>query len=185
MTWVDIAFVLVVLVFIALGARLGSLWTGACILGGLFGAALVDIYSLPVAGLMGSFPASTLLAAVLLYVGGVAAILIPGAVISRIGSVFILHLIDGAFGLLTGAFTAVILISLFLMMAVPLVPRFESSKAFRKSVIVRPFHRILEDVFSQKPFSSVYTRNQIQVEAFEKLVPLAKGAGDEIKKLIR
>ena len=185
MTWVDVAFLVVVLVFITLGARLGSLWTGACILGGLFGAALVDTYSLPVAEMMGNFPGATLVAAILLYIGAVGAILIPGAVISRIGSVFILHLIDGAFGLFTGFFTAVIFLSLLLMVALPLFPRFESSNAFRKSVIVRPFHRVLEDIFSQRPFKSVFTRNQIQVEAFEKLAPIAKEAGDEIKKLTR
>ncbi len=182
MTWVDVVFILVILGFVTLGARLGSLWTGACILGGLFGAALVDTYVLPLAGLMGNFPAATLVAAILLYAGGVAAILIPGAVISQIGSVFILNLVDGAFGLFTGLITAVILFSLFLMMVVPLFPRFESSRAFRKSAIVRPFHRILEDIFSQKPFKSVYARNQIQVEALEELAPFAKEAGDKFKK---
>src|ERR1051325_4412792 len=101
MTWPDVLLIVVWFIFLALGARLGSVFTGACVLGGFFGAALVDYYALPMGSLMGGFTGSTALAAILLYIGGVAAILIPGLILSRISSALFLGLIDGTFGILT------------------------------------------------------------------------------------
>ena len=183
MTWLDVVLIVVVLIFVALGARLGSLWTGACIVGGFLGAALVDTYALPLSGLMGNFHGAVLLAAVLLYLAGVGSMLIPGAVISQIGSVFILNIIDGGFGLFTGFFTAIMIISLALLAAVPLVPGFESKPAFKRSVLARPLHRSLEEIFSHTPLRAVFTHQKIKIEAVENLVPVAKEAEEQIKKL--
>lgn len=172
MTWLDLVLIGVFIFFVVVGARLGSLWTGACLIGGFFGAALMDTYTLPLAGLMGDFNGATVVAALCLYVGGLGAILIPGAVISKIGSAFILNVIDGAFGLLTGAFAAMLLISLFLLSAGPLFPKFESSPAFRKSGIARPLHRTLEEVFAQTPFKSLLAHKRIKKEAAEQIQKL-------------
>ncbi len=181
MTWLDGAIVAIFILFVVIGARLGSLWTGACIIGGFVGAALVDIYALPLSGLIGSFSGSTALAGLLLFIGGLAVVLIPGAVLSKIGSVFILHLIDGAFGLLTGAFAAFLLISAALLTASPMVSGFRRSLAFRNSVIARPLYHMLEEASAHLPYRGA--RQKIEAEASEKISDLSKNVTDTIKSL--
>lgn len=181
MTWIDFVIIALFVLFVVGGARFGSLWTGACIIGGFLGAALVDIYTLPLSGLMGGFPGSTVLAALALYAAGLGAVLIPGAVLSQISSVFLLSLIDGAFGLITGAFAAMLLVSILLLATTPLITGFESSRAFRNSAIARPLYRTLEEVTSHLPYKN--TREKLKTEATEKITDLTKGVADTVKSL--
>lgn len=181
MTWLDLLIIAVFIFFVVIGARMGSLWTGACVVGGFFGAALVDIYSLSLSSMMGGFPGSLVLAALALYAGGVAAILIPGAVISQIGSAFLLNIIDGAFGLLTGAFAALLLISVSLLAASPFVPHMESQPAYKRSMLAKPLKRTLDEILSHARFRSTVAQRKIKSEAEEKISDLSRDITDKVK----
>jgi uncharacterized membrane protein required for colicin V production len=161
MTWLEFLLIAVFVFFIIIGARMGSLWTGSCVVGGFFGAALVDIYTLSLSSMMGGFPGSTVLAALALYLGGLAVILIPGAVLSQIGSAFILNIIDGAFGLLTGAFAGLLLISVSLYAVSPFVPRLESRPAYKQSFLAKPLKRTLDEILSNTWFRSTVAQRKI------------------------
>jgi len=185
MTWPDVLLVFAWILFLGLGAKLGSLWTGACIIGGFLGAALVDYYAIPAATLLGGFGGASVVAAVGLYFLGLAVTLIPGRILSRASSAVFLGLIDSAFGLFTGAFTGFFLLALGLLVAIPMFPSIEKSPSYRGSALLKPCHQALEEIFNNAPFQFPSATKKIENEAAQKISPLAQKARQSWKSLRR
>src|SRR4051794_26755256 len=114
MTWLDWSFIAVLILFLAIGARLGSLWTAACLGAGFFGALLADLYSLPVAGWLGGFRGSDWVAAAALFAAAAVVVLIPGWILSRVTHEMFLGIVDSIFGLFTGAVAALLAVAVIL-----------------------------------------------------------------------
>lgn len=170
MTWLDITFIIIWLIFIAVGARLGSLWTGSCVLGGFLGSFLADIYAHPMSEFIGGFPGSAAVSALLLFLVGLVVVLLPGWLLSRVGSVLFLGVVDSAFGLLTGALVGLVAIGLVLLLLVPFVPRVEKGKAWKKSMLVKPYHSLLEDLFVHSRWDARRLKKKLQVKKAKKMV---------------
>jgi len=183
MTWLDITLLVVAVLFLAVGAKFGSLWTSACLLGGFLGAFLVDYYALPLAGLLGQFPGSPWVAAALLFTAGLVAAMVPGYILSRLFSGAILGLLDSALGLLTGAWAAFVAITLFMLFVGPYFPSLESTRAWKRSEIVRPLHLVVENLFSDSHFSSPGFRLALRKGAGETVAEDALRTGNRIKQL--
>jgi len=69
MTWLDGSLILILVIFLAAGARLGSVWTGALMAGGFFGSFLGDTYAPLLAVYFASFPHGVWAAYAALYLG--------------------------------------------------------------------------------------------------------------------
>lgn len=172
MNWLDISLIVFLVVVIAMGARLGSLWTAACMGGGFMGAWLVDYYSLPMSEMMGGFRGSPLLSTVLLYLAGIILILGPGLLLSRVFSGIIFGVIDGIFGVFTGAVAGILAISLGLLLLVPIFPQVEKSRAWRKSVLIKPFYQVLEEIFNSPHFRPTSPIRKLET-SFQEVSPQA------------
>jgi uncharacterized membrane protein required for colicin V production len=162
MTWIDITLIVVLLVFVAVGARLGSLWTGACLIGGFFGAFLVEYYTLPVSEMFGNFTGAHWLAATLLFVGGVVIALVPGWALSRLTAAVFLGFFDSFFGIITGLLAGLVAVSLAFLILLPHAPKIEQSKAWRKSMLAKPLHKTIENFFSDERFHRESTAEQLK-----------------------
>lgn len=152
MTWLDGVLILIVVMSISMGARLGSLWTGACLAGGFAGAFLADVYAYPVSGMIGPFPGSFFLSALVLFAAGCVAALVPGWILSRLSAGLFLGVIDSAFGFITGAAAGICAITLCVLLVVPLFPQIERTRAWKKSKLVRPFQTTMEEFLSRPQF---------------------------------
>lgn len=164
--------------FLGVGAKLGSLWTAACLVAGFLGAVLVDYYTPALADLMGGFAGSHLMAAALLFAAGAAAGLLPGWVLSRVASGLFLGLIDSAFGLVTGALAGMFAITLLLLAVPPMFPRVEASDGWKRSRVVRPLHETLENVFNAPRFRPRVIGERLESEAERAVEPIAGKARD-------
>lgn len=186
MSWLDGVFIILLVLFIVIGARLGSLWIGACLIGGFLGGFLVDSYMLPVSGMMGHFPGSKYVAAVLLFAGGLLIALVPGYLLSRIGDLF-LGFLDHFFGLLAGLLAGLSLAAIFLMLALPRLPKLSRSDGWRHSSVLRPYHHFLQDIFNRgRPLTST-SLDDIKshfVADFEPTLEKAQETIDRTKKTI-
>ncbi len=185
MTWVDVSLIVVLLCFVALGARMGSLWTGACLIGGFFGAFLVEYYTLPVSEMIGGFTGARLVSGALLFAGGVVVALVPGWVLSRLMSAFFLGIFDSIVGLLAGALTGLVAVTLFFMFVLPHAPSIEKSKAWRKSKIVKPMHHMIEDFFNDRRFRKGSTVDQLKKDFAHEVEPVIEETGSKVKKILK
>lgn len=185
MTWLDITLILVLLCFVALGARLGSVWTGACVIGGFFGAYLVEYYTLPVSEMMGGFSGARLLSGALLFIGGVVIALVPGWALSRLMSAFFLGIFDSIVGLAAGALAGLVAVTLFFMLVLPHVPSIEKSKAWRKSRVVKPMHHMIEDFFNDRRFRKGSTVDQLKDDFTRDIEPAIENTGEKVKDTVQ
>lgn len=172
MTWVDVLLIGFVLISVGAGASLGSLWAGACLVGGFFGAFLADMLTASVMTFLGSFPGRESALTIVLFVVGCAIIMIPGWVLSRAISALFFGMFDRVAGIFVGLVAGLCAISITLIAFVPLVPKVEKSNAWKKSALVRPLQRTLEDTFSGKHFQTP-----------SKLTPATKDVGNELKEV--
>src|SRR5690348_6556024 len=122
MTWIDWTLIVAFLIFISAGAKLGSVWTSACIAGGFLGSYLADTYAPAVGSMMGGFWGASALATAGLYLAGVVALLLPGWLLSKAMSGLFLGFVDGVFGIATGLIAGLVCIALFFLAFVPLFP---------------------------------------------------------------
>ena len=182
MTWLDITFIVIWVGFLAVGARLGSLWTGACVGGGFLGAFLADYYALPLSEFLGGWAGSSIIATLLLFLLGLAVILIPGWFLSRVSGLLFLGILDSGIGLLTGALTGLVAISLILLYVPPRLPKIEKARAWKKSKVVRPYHALLEDMFNVPHFRPSSIGKKIKKETVKKVKPAASKAAKKIQK---
>lgn len=185
MTWLDIALIVVMVIFIALGARMGSLWTGACLIGGFFGALLVEIYTLPASEMIGGFTGARLLAGALLFAGGVVVALVPGWVLSRLVSAVFLGFFDSVVGLLAGALTGIVAITLLFLFVLPHAPRVEKSPAWKQSKLVKPLHHMIEDFFNDRRFRRGSTIEQLRKDLVKDVRPVMEETGDQVKSAFK
>ena len=182
MTWLDTVLIVIWLIFLAVGARLGSLWTGACVLGGFAGACLADVYGYSAAAYVGgSVPA----AAARLFAAGLLAALVPGYALSKITSALFLGVIDSAIGLVTGALTGFVAIALLLLAIVPAFPRMEKAKAWKGSAVARPLHGAVEGLFHRPLFRPGSIAKDLRRKASRTLEPMADKAADRVKDAAR
>ncbi len=144
MNWVDVVFIVFLIIFIAVGARMGSVWAIACMVGGFLGSYLVDTYALSLTAIMGSFVGARVLSVMVLYLGGFLVAAIPGWVLSKLTAA-VLGLVDSLLGLIAGALCGFVLIAVTLLYVLPLFPSIERTPAWKKSKIIRPFDEYLED----------------------------------------
>lgn len=182
MTWLDITLIIVMVVFVALGARMGSLWTAACLIGGFFGAFLVEYYALPASAMMGGFPGARLVAGTLLFIGGVVVAIVPGWALSRLTAAFLLGIVDGVFGLLAGLLAGIVAVTLAMLFVLPHAPSIEKSKAWKKSAIVKPFHHFIEDVFNDSHFRRESTTAQLKEDFVKDFSPALESTQKSIKE---
>ena len=182
MTWLDGALLLVFVLFLAVGARLGSLWTAACLAGGFLGAFLADMYALSLAGYFKGLPGSAAIAGGLLFVAGAATMILPGIVLSRVFEGIFLGVIDSAFGLFTGAVAGLLAVTALLLVVVPMVPQVETTHAWKKSAVVRPLHQSLESMFQSPRFRRSLSGLGAARGALGELEPLTERAGETLKE---
>src|SRR4051812_10277642 len=99
MTWPDWTLIVTMLLFLAVGARLGSLWTASCLGAGFLGAYLADTYAVSASAYLGRFAGADWMAAAVLFAAGAVVILVPGLLLSKICEGIFLGVVDSAFGL--------------------------------------------------------------------------------------
>lgn len=150
MTWVDYALIATVILFLAVGARVGSLWSAACLAGGFIGAYMVDTYAVSVSDMMGHFWGALFIAKFLLFTVTLFAVLVPGYALSQVTSLLFVGFIDTFFGLFSGLCAGLFLITISFLLIVPAFPKFEASDAWHKSVLVRPVHGFVEKTFASR-----------------------------------
>lgn len=181
MTWLDITLIVVMLLFLALGARMGSLWTGACLIGGFFGAFLVEYYALPVSEMLGGFTGAKTVAGFLLFTGGVVIALVPGWALSRLSHAMFLGFIDSVFGIITGLLAGLVAVTLAILFILPHAPSVEKSKAWKKSVLVKPLHHFIEDLFNDSRFQKKSATEQLKDDFVKEFKPAMEETGENIK----
>lgn len=145
MNWLDVSFIVMMVILVAAGAKVGSVWTSACLGAGFVGMAAIDIFALALAERLGSGPASFWVAAGLLFGAGLIIVLVPGWLLSRLASLVMLDIVDGLVGFLTGLFAVVVLVTLSALLIVPAFPKLEKTSVWKKSIIVRPLQHFLEE----------------------------------------
>jgi len=183
MTWIDITLIIIWILFLVTGARLGSVWIAACVTGGFFGAFLVDYYALPAASMVGHFRGAMLAASLLLFLGGLLPLLALGAILSRIASKILLGLINGIFGLIAGALAGLMFIAILFLVFLPRVPGVERSRAWKKSIVARPLQGFVEDVFNNPRFRPSDWAARIEKEAGQELGPMTEKAKDAVQNI--
>lgn len=172
MTWADGLLILFFLVCLGMGARVGSLWIGACLMAGFVGAFVADMYTAPVTGYVGGIMRNETLTTVVLFSAGCSLLLLPGWLLSRFATGPFLGFIDGAFGLIAGAFAGACAITVILLILVPTLPTIEKSPVWKKSSLVRPLQKSLEGIFIHERF-----------QKSSKIAPASKEVGMEIKEV--
>jgi uncharacterized membrane protein required for colicin V production len=183
MTWLDAALLVVWVVFIAVGARLGSLWTAGCLIGGFFGAFIADYYAIPLSDMMGGFAGSQALAGVLLFAAGVVAGLVPGWLLDKLSAAFLMGIINSFFGLVTGLLAGFLAVSLLLLWTVQSYSEIEEFRAWRKSSIAKPMHDALEHHFENHGFQTISFSKMVQRETRKRIRPLTEKAVEKTKDL--
>jgi uncharacterized membrane protein required for colicin V production len=183
MTWLDVLLIVVMLVFLAAGARAGSLWMAACLVGGFLGSFLVDTYTLPVAEMVGGFSGATWFVGFLLYAGGVFCSLLIGHILSQIFSGLLLGTVDSVMGLLTAGAAGILGILVCMMLLLPHFPWIESKPAWAHSLLVKPLHNFGENVFNNPRFQQKSFVGTLGTEAQKALTPAATKAEEKVKDL--
>ncbi len=150
MTWPDWTLIATLVLFLAIGARLGSLWTAACLGAGFFGAFLADTYALPASSYIGSYAGADWMAAAVLFAAGAVAFLVPGLLLSKVCDGILLGVVDSLFGLFTGAVAGVLAVAVLLLAVMPFVPSVEATRAWRGSSLVMPLHGYLENLMGAR-----------------------------------
>ncbi len=183
MTWIDAIILLIWIVFIIVGTRMGSLWTAGCLIGGFAGAFLADYYAVPVSEMIGGFAGSQAIAAVLLFVLGVIAGMIPGWILDKLSAAFLMGIVNSFFGLVTGLLAGLVAISLILLWTVQNYEEIEEYRAWRRSSVAKPLHAALENHFESHGFKSVSFSKMIKKQAGKRIEPLADKATQKAKDL--
>lgn len=183
MTWIDVALILIWGGFVALGSRLGSVWTAACFIGGFLGAFIADYYSYPVAQAMGGFGGAQVLAAVLLFVVGVVCGLALGMFLEKVAEASFTQFADSIFGFTTGALAGFLALALILLWTVQLYADIEDFNGWQKSRIARPLYGKLEGHFEKYGFQSVSFSRVVKRETTRRVTPLAGKAVEKAKNL--
>jgi uncharacterized membrane protein required for colicin V production len=181
MTWLDIVLVLIALSFLALGARLGSVWMAACFIGGFFGAFVADVYGIPLSGFMGGFAGSEKIAVVILFALGLGLVLLPGYLLSRITSKIFLGLFDTFFGLMAGGVAGLCAVATILVVLVAKVPKVEAAPYWRQSHVARPLHQRVEDAFNNRHLRRRSLSQSLKDSAVDALTPMAENATEKVK----
>lgn len=156
MSWIDFALIAFFIISIGMGIYLGSLWSGACLIGGFVGAYVADVYGFSVGGMIGSFPGATAIGTIFVFLVSCFTILIPGWLLSRFGSLIFLGFIDSAAGVFTGVLAGSCAIILGLLFITPHIPKFEEKPAWKKSVLVRPLQRFLQKHIDRPSFRRAF-----------------------------
>lgn len=143
MTWIDISAIVILVIFMGVGARLGSLWLGACLIGGFAGAYISDIYALPFSQMLPSVASTPNMARIFLYFASLVIVLVLGYLLSRLSSALFLGIFDSAIGLVVGAFVGSVAIFLTILFIFPTMPQVEKNKAWKNSSLVRPLYERL------------------------------------------
>jgi len=177
MTWCDYSAILFLIICGAVGARLGSLWIGVCLLGGFFGSCLADTYVYSLSEYLGNFSGAFPLAWILLFLGGLAVVLLPGFLLSRIGVAVLAGVIDSGFGLFAGLFTGVILLALLIFLVLPLYPKLERASFWKGSKVVRPVYGAIEGYFDRNFLNGKKIRLDLKKE-FDNSVKGLKSFGE-------
>ena len=133
-----------------MGAKMGSIWTGACLMGGFLGAYLADTYYLSVIPMMGNVPYAKYIAVAALFLSGVAVLLVPGWLISKIVRGFFLGIVDSLFGFVTGALAGLVALSLVFLLVLPHFPRIEKKPVWTSSHLVKPLHDFVVKTIQKK-----------------------------------
>jgi uncharacterized membrane protein required for colicin V production len=183
MTWIDISLLVVWVLFIAVGARLGSLWTAGCLIGGFFGAFIADYYAIPLSDMMGGFAGSQAVAGVLLFVAGVVAGLIPGWFLDKLSAAFLMGIMNSFFGLLSGFLAGFLAISLLLLWTVQTYSEIEEFRAWRKSTIAKPMYDALEHHFETHGFQTISFSKMVKRETRKRIEPLTEKVEEKAKDL--
>lgn len=183
MNWLDVSLIIVWVLFLALGARLGSVWVAACLLGGFSGAFLVDYYALPLADMMGPFTGSRTLSLVLLFGAGLLPALTVGWILSRIASKLLLGIFDSLFGLVAGALSGLIAIAVCFLLVVPSFPRLERSPVWQDSHLARPLQLMLEEVFNDPHFKPRSLVEKAEREALQEMKSISDAGQKKIDHL--
>ncbi len=180
MTWLDITLIVFFVLCMAIGARVGSLWTAACLIGGFLGAFLVEYYALPLAEMIGGFMGAKYVASTLLFLGGVFLALVPGWILSKLAAAVFLKIFDSMFGLLTGFLSGFIALTLLFLLVLPRTPSVEKSQPWRKSKLVKPLHHGIEDFFSDSRFHKNSVTDQIKDDFMKDVSPALENTGKAI-----
>jgi uncharacterized membrane protein required for colicin V production len=183
MTWLDVALIVVWIIFVAIGARMGSLWVAGCLIGGFIGAFLADYYSLPLAAMIGGFNGAPIIASILLFSSGIVIGLLPAWLFSKLTAALLIGLLNSIFGLIAGALTGLLVVSLLLLWTVQRYPDVEKFRAWRDSRAAKPLYDLIEDYFNHHEFRSMSFTKKIKQEARGRLEPLADEATQKVKDL--
>jgi uncharacterized membrane protein required for colicin V production len=181
MTWIDVLLIGICILFIAVGARLGSLWIAGCLIGGFFGAFLADYYAVPFSDMMGGFAGSQMIAGGLLFAVGVLGGLIPGWLLDKISAAFLMGIINSIFGLLAGFLAGFLAVSLLLLWLVQNYSEIETFRAWRKSSVARPLHDALEHHFETHGFNTVSFSKMVTHETAKRVSPFTHKAAEKAK----
>jgi uncharacterized membrane protein required for colicin V production len=133
--------------FLALGARMGSVWSVACLAGGFLGSFFADSYGIAARAYIGHFPGSPWVAGALLYAAGLLLALVPGFLLRSLTSALFLGVVDGICGLATGAIAFFFTVVLFILLVLPRYPSLESSQAWKKSKMIPPLRTGVDKLF--------------------------------------
>ncbi|MBV9080821.1 MAG: CvpA family protein [Elusimicrobia bacterium] len=176
MTWIDVTGLVVFFLFLAIGARLGSLWTAACLLAGFAAACAADTYGYPLADRLGSMPGAVTAAEAAVFAAVALVVLIPGWVLSKFSEGILLGVVDSVCGLVTGAVAGLLAIGAVLLVLVAATPSLEASGGWRHSMLVKPFYWRLEAILQAPRF-----HRPARVRAADWGKPLRERAGDTLK----
>jgi uncharacterized membrane protein required for colicin V production len=180
-TLLDIALIMILVIFFSMGARAGSVWVAGCLAAGLIGACLVDYYALSFGTHLGGFPGATFIAGFLIYGITLLIVLLPSLFLSNLSSGFILGLIDGAFGLLAGGLSGLCAVTLFFLIFVPRLHSLEASQSWNKSLLVKPIYRYVEKTFNGPHFGPISGGDVAREELVGALAPAANFAEERVK----
>lgn len=169
MTWLDVIALILLAVFCGLGARMGSVWVAASLAAGFFGSFLVDYYTLPLAGMMGSFKGSIPASAAILYLAAVAVFITPGLLLSKVEGV-LLKVFDGMFGFFTGAMAGFCALFVLLLAVIPKYDNIEKKKFWEESVLVKPLYSFVESSVNNPNFKFQTAGEELKEEALNKLL---------------
>ncbi len=175
MTWLDWSAIATLILFGAVGARLGSLWLGACVIGGFLGASLADTYSPAVAEYLGRWSWHYGVAWFIVFIVGLGLILGLGYLLSRGGSFIFAGVVDGIAGLVVGVVAGLAVVVLSVSFLSPFFPRVQHTAVWKNSRVVKPMSQWVESFF-EKGFLKKIHMNADWREKIEESI-------DELKSL--
>lgn len=150
MTWPDYALAVVMVLFLAAGARFGSIWTLACLSAGVAGGWTRDTYGPAIGSLIPSMSGATIMGGVAAYAAAVAVFLAVGWLAGKMFAGLLGGLFDSALGILTGLVIGTLVTGAALIWLVPSVPSFEKKDAWERSRVARPAQEAIRDLLGER-----------------------------------